>query len=112
MKLIIDISEELYQMCKNCLGDADCIESAIAHGTPLDDVVVKIEKARSFHVGTPEDDNPIDYGVVIGFDKALKILDNIGKADFPQAEDIEPTVKGFVDTMDILDRICEGRKDE
>lgn len=35
MKLIIDISEELYQMCKSCLGDADCIESAIAHGTPL-----------------------------------------------------------------------------
>ena len=35
MKLIIDIPEELYQMCKSCLGDADCIESAIAHGTPI-----------------------------------------------------------------------------
>ena len=27
--------------------------------------------------------------------------------DFPQAKDIEPTVKGFADTMDIIDRICE-----
>lgn len=44
MKLIIDISEELYQMCKNCLGDADCIESAIAHGTPLDSVRAEIVK--------------------------------------------------------------------
>lgn len=35
MKMVIDIPEELYQMCKSCLGDADCIESAIAHGTPL-----------------------------------------------------------------------------
>lgn len=35
MKLIIDIPEELYQMCRSCLGDADCIESAIANGTPL-----------------------------------------------------------------------------
>jgi hypothetical protein len=35
MKLIIDIPEELYQMCKSCLGDADCIESAIANGTPI-----------------------------------------------------------------------------
>jgi len=35
MKLIIDIPEEIYQMCRSCLGDADCIESAIAHGTPL-----------------------------------------------------------------------------
>ena len=31
--------------------------------------------------------------------------------DFPQPEDIEPTVKGFADTMDILDRLCEERED-
>lgn len=35
MQIVIDISEELYQMCRSCLGDADCIESAIANGTPL-----------------------------------------------------------------------------
>ena len=35
MQIVIDISEELYQMCRGCLGDADCIESAIANGTPL-----------------------------------------------------------------------------
>lgn len=35
VELIIKIPEELYQMCRSCLGDADCIESAIANGTPL-----------------------------------------------------------------------------
>lgn len=35
IKLIIKIPKELYQMCKSCLGDTDCIESAIANGTLL-----------------------------------------------------------------------------
>ena len=35
IELVIKISEDEYQMCKSCLGDADCIESAIANGTPL-----------------------------------------------------------------------------
>ena len=35
IELVIKIPEELYQMCRSCLGDADCIESAIASGTPL-----------------------------------------------------------------------------
>lgn len=35
VELIIKIPEELYQMCRSCLGDADSIESAIANGTPL-----------------------------------------------------------------------------
>lgn len=30
--LLVKIPEELYQMCRSCLGDADCIESAIANG--------------------------------------------------------------------------------
>lgn len=33
------------------------------------------------------------------------------EADFPQTKDIEPTVKGFVDTMDILDRICKEKEE-
>ena len=37
MKILIDIPEEIYQMCKNCLGDADIIESAIASGIPQPD---------------------------------------------------------------------------
>ena len=35
IRLVIDISEELYQMCRSRLGDADCIESAIANGTRI-----------------------------------------------------------------------------
>ena len=38
--------------------------------------------------------------------------DEAEREDFPQAKDIEPTVKGFVDTMDILDRICEESEDK
>ena len=40
----------------------------------------------------------------------LEIIDKYmteSESDFPQAKDIEPTVKSFVDTMDILDRICK-----
>lgn len=35
MKLVIDIDEETYKMCKRLLGDADSIERAIANGIPL-----------------------------------------------------------------------------
>ena len=35
IELVIKIDEGLYQLCRSCLGDADCIESAIANGTPL-----------------------------------------------------------------------------
>ena len=76
MKLIIDISEELYQMCKNCLGDADCIESAIAHGTPLDDVKAEIQRTitASWYNGENYKKNYRD-----GLNDAIDILDNIGK---------------------------------
>ena len=47
-------------------------------------------------------------------DEARKELANFGKAEsegFPQAEDIEPTVKGFVDTMNRWgDLVEEGGK--
>lgn len=40
-ELVIKIPEELYQMCRSCLGDADCIESVIANGIPLDKFLEK-----------------------------------------------------------------------
>lgn len=150
MKLIIDIPEERFEGIRwayNGSTQCDYLYRIVAHGTPLDDVKEQMKKTRCFHVGTFEDDNPIDYGIVEGFDKAIAILDNIGKtdkrskircntcknnddelsgecyecikgifdhyepqeseADFPQAKDIGPTVKGFVNTMDILDHICK-----
>ena len=54
---------------------------SIKNGIPLDDVKAEIEKTKRFHIGTFEDDNPIDYGIVEGFDKAIAILDDIGKAE-------------------------------
>lgn len=47
----------------------------------IDEVMAEIEKAKRFHVGTFEDDNPIDHGIVEGFDKAIVILKNIGRGD-------------------------------
>ena len=35
MQIVIDIDNELYQMCKDLYGDADPVESAIANGIPL-----------------------------------------------------------------------------
>lgn len=35
MQIVIDIDNELYQMCKDLYGDADPVESAIANGTQL-----------------------------------------------------------------------------
>lgn len=90
MKLIIDIPETMVQDLKDgCFGvqhNVYELVGCIMNGTPLDDVKAEMQKVRRFHVGNFEDDNPIDYGVVIGFDKALKILDNIGKAE---SEDME-----------------------
>ena len=64
MKLIIDIPEELYRMCKSCLGDADCIESAIANGTPIACVKEEIENSAR------------DYIYIM---RVFEILDNVGK---------------------------------
>lgn len=87
VKLIIEIDENTYKDIKkgkvySSMRDVPQ-ESvlAIAHGIPLDDVKAEIEKTKRFHIGTFEDDNPIDYGIVEGFDKAIAILDNIGKTE-------------------------------
>lgn len=37
MKIVIDISEETYKMCRRLLGDADEIERAIANGKPYEE---------------------------------------------------------------------------
>lgn len=82
MKLIIDIPEDYYEIIKHHVDNHQLDYrpfEIIANGTPLDDVKAEMEKAKRFHVGTFEDDNPIDYGIVEGFDKAIAILDNIGK---------------------------------
>ena len=81
VKLIIEIPKELYENKKGYLTnmDAHMICKAVQNGTPLDDVITEMKKKKRFHVGSFEADDPIDYGIVIGFDKAIAILDNIGK---------------------------------
>lgn len=85
MKLIVNIPEEDYD--KIC-GEKLCAYGAITYiihrafryikeGIPLDNVIAEMEKKKRFHVGSFESDDPIDYGIVIGFDKAIAMLDNI-----------------------------------
>lgn len=83
IKLVIEIPKELYENKKGYLTNMDAymICKAVQNGTPLDDVKEQMKKARCFHIGTFEGDNPIDYGIVEGFDKAIAILDNIVKAE-------------------------------
>lgn len=35
MQIVIEIDEDLYEMCRDSLGDEDNIEGIIANGTPL-----------------------------------------------------------------------------
>lgn len=79
VKLIIEIPKELYENKKGYLTNMDAymICKAVQNGTPLDSVKAEMQKVRCFHVGTFEDDNPIDNGIVEGIDKAIGILDNI-----------------------------------
>ena len=35
MQIVINIDEDLYEMCRDSLGDEDNIEGIIANGTPL-----------------------------------------------------------------------------
>ena len=35
MEIVINIDEDLYEMCRDSLGDEDNIEGIIANGTPL-----------------------------------------------------------------------------
>lgn len=83
----------------------------VRNGTPLDDVKAEIAKPiqeECCYIGAAR----IQADTIKW---CLEIIDNIGKAeseDFPQAKDIEPTVKGFVDTMDILDNIIGKESEE
>ncbi len=83
IKLIIEIPTDLYEITKAKVDKNmtnTILAKSVANGIPLGDVKEQMKKARRFHVGTFEDDNPIDHGIVEGFDKAIAILDNISKA--------------------------------
>jgi hypothetical protein len=88
MKLIVDIDENVYtRLFDNGIQDNEIavddvceMARALRLGTPLDDVISKIEKL-----------NPVDYGSMFSYEShngakdmkrdILEILDNIGKAD-------------------------------
>ena len=83
IELVIKISEDEYQMCKSCLGDADCIERAIANGTPL----------------------PKGHGM-------LKDVDNI-KTAFPSGEYVRTeSVRATIDHEDTIIEADKENEDE
>lgn len=88
MKLIIDIPEEAYEYVKatSYLGWLTTSEYAyvIKNGIPLDDVKAEIEKQieRDFAFSETETLKvPCHYGIANGLQNAIRILDNIGKAE-------------------------------
>ena len=74
VKLIIEIPKEDYKRCKEKYQRRiDIMGDAIANGTPLDDVKLKIEQDMCFDMFN-------DYGNETAVHKELwEILDNIGK---------------------------------
>ena len=83
IKLIIEIPTDFYEITKAKVKKNithTLSAESIANGIPLNDVKEQMKKARRFYIGTFEDDNPIDHGIVEGIDKAIAILDNVGKA--------------------------------
>ncbi len=91
IKLIIEISEGHYNEIMN-KAKYICptgLERVIVNGTPLDSVKEQISNLSTYKFEI--------YNLKA---RVLQILDSIGKADFPQAKDIEPTVKNFSKVLD------------
>lgn len=80
MKLIIDISEEDYEFTKGAKTaryfSPEYYVKLILNGTPLDDVKAEIDYERNHYLNLVG-----DSGYCNGLNKALKIIDNIGKAE-------------------------------
>lgn len=86
MKMIIDIPKVMYVNAKrDLLFGADILVKAIKNGTPLDDVKAEIDYERNLYLNLVG-----DSGYCNGLNKALKILDNIGKAE-SEVKTNEPT---------------------
>ena len=92
MKLIIDIPEDVYtRLFDNGIQDNEIavddvceIARALRLGTPLDDVKAEMEKQikRDFAFAETETLKvPCHYGTANGLQVAVRILDNIGKAE-------------------------------
>ena len=83
MQIVIDIDNELYQMCKDLHGDADPVESAIANGTPIPkvqaDMLAKIRAEIEQFAENPNFGD-LSIGASCGALKAIEIIDKY-KAD-------------------------------
>ena len=82
MKLIIDIPDNEYKYtCERTLSDRTFWDDAIRKGVPLDDVKAEIDYERYRYLNLVG-----DSGYCTGLNKALKIIDNIGKAESEDKE--------------------------
>ena len=76
MKLIIEIPDHEYKYtCERTLSDRTLWDDAIRNGTPLDDVIGKIDKAYD------DLDGYDPYALGTFANMVSDILDNIGKAE-------------------------------
>lgn len=75
VKLIIEIPRNEYEYtCERTLSDRTFWDDAIRNGIPLDVVKAEIDYERNLYLNLVG-----DSGYCNGLNKALKIIDNIGK---------------------------------
>ena len=85
MKLLIDIPEDSYKAtCNGCMlpPDVENVVQGIKYGTPLDDVKAEIEASKWTDKNIRIERNALASGL----EKAIEILDNIGKAESEDKE--------------------------
>lgn len=78
IKLVIKIDEDLYEMCRDSLGDEDNIEGIIANGTPL----------------------PKSHGRIGDLDDLRKEISSWGMNDYEPSD--------FIDAIDRADTIIKA----
>ena len=103
IKIIVEILKDDFKKLVNPYQHNEIwcerLKRIVIHGIPLNDVKAKIAEEICLT------DNPYtkETKYTIEHLKLLEILDNIGKVeseDFPQAKDIEPTIKNFSKVLD------------
>lgn len=95
VKLIIEIPKDYYELMtktevimtspRSGKTFMSVIYSAVKNGIPLDDVKAEIEEEYN-RLSATRADETLELGECLGLKMALKILDNIGKAESEDKE--------------------------
>jgi len=111
MQIVIDIPEEIYQMCKSSLDDAEYLERVIGNGVPLQETSDKenseiknklkdlSERVENIEKQMKEDKEEQIKKLKAEMDYA-KFRCALSTMTYPQVEDITPTVVDPIPDVD------------